>query len=150
LRQSAAKVSTLMPRLIAISAQLSESSRLDDQHGVAGANRLASAASTRRGRWRCTCRALVGLQHPLHACMAGMMDGHKLVGHEVHHRPVHGAQDAVGDVGGAGIVEELMAARLGVQGGVQGSLRACEKVADHRAPALGEASEACDAQPLAK
>ena len=49
-----------------------------------------------------------------HAGMAGMLDGHELVRHEIHHRAVHRPQNPVGDVGRAGIVEELASAGLGV------------------------------------
>ena len=116
LRQSAAKVSTLMPRLTAISAQLwREIAGLDDQHGVAGGEQVGQrgfpgAVAARVVHIEC----LVGLQDPLHAGMAGVLDGQELVRHEIEDGPVHRPQHAVGNVGRAGIVEELASAGLGI------------------------------------
>ena len=61
---------------------------------------------------------LVGLEDALHAAVAGPLDLQELRRQEVHHRPIHRPQDAVGDVGRAGIVEELTSARLDVYVGV--------------------------------
>jgi hypothetical protein len=69
---------------------------------------------------------LVGLEHTLHAGVAGAVDFEELRRQEIHHRPIHRPQDAVGNVGRAGIVEELAAARLDIHLCSQGRLRSAK------------------------
>ena len=88
---------------------------LHDQHGVAGREQVRQRrfpGAVAGGAVHV--ERLVGLQDTLHARMAGMLDRQEFVRHEVQHRPVHGAQHAIGDVGRSGIVEELASARFGV------------------------------------
>ena len=94
---------------------LGEIAGLDDQNGVAGGEQVGErgfpgAVAARVVHIEC----LVGLQDPLHAGMAGVLDGQELVRHEIEDRPVHRPQHAVGNVGRAGIVEELASAGLGI------------------------------------
>ena len=97
---------------------------LDHQHQIAGreqvGDRRLPGAMAGRGVEE---DLLVGLQDALHAAVAGTVDLEELRGEEVHHRPVHRPQHAVGDVGRARIVEELASARLGVHLSGQWRLR---------------------------
>ena len=100
---------------------------LDHQHEVAGreqvGDRRLPGAVAGRGVEE---DLLVGLQDALHAAVAGALDLEELRREEVHDRPVHRPQHAVGNVGRAGIVEELAAARLGVHLSGQGKLRSAK------------------------
>ena len=96
---------------------LGEVAGLDHQHRLAGREQVGESgfpgAVAGRGIHE---QVLVGLQHALHAVVAGVMNGDELFRHEIDYRPVHRAQDPVGNVGRAGIVEELAATGLGVHG----------------------------------
>ena len=91
---------------------------LDHQHGLAGREQVGECGfpGAVAGR-RVHEQVLVGLEHPLHAVVAGVVDGHEFVRHEVDHGAVHRPQHTLGNVGRARIVEELASAGLGVCGG---------------------------------
>ena len=96
---------------------LGEVAGLDHQYGLArreqvGQRRFPGAVAGRGIHEE----VLVGLQDALHAVVAGVVDGDEFFRHEIDYGPVHRAQDAVGNVGRAGIVEELAATGLGVHG----------------------------------
>ena len=124
---------------------------LDDQHDVAGARTgWRAPLPRRRGRSRCTCRVSWSVFRTRftpawQACWMARNSSR----HEVHDRPVHRPQHAVGDVGRAGIVEELASAGLGIHVGFNAGSGLRKVRGRLGPPALGEASEACDARPLA-
>ncbi len=100
---------------------LGEIAGLDDHHGIAGGEQVGQRGFPRTVAARIVhVERLVGLQDPLHAGVAGVLDGQELVRHEVEHRPVHRPQYAVGNIGRAGVVEELASAGLGIHVGGSG------------------------------